>query len=101
MISASLNFHFGHKPKTVFFIEVLATWGHTVKGSFWFNAHYYHMGIKNRPYFTTLSKLKLNNSKITHQILTNLTVLENIDKTMFVDHIADILRPPVQTSRQP
>ena len=44
--------------------------------------------------------LKLNISKTTLQILINLTVLENIDKTMFVDHIADILRPPARTSRE-
>ena len=39
------------------------------------------MGIKKRIYFTTFSILELNNSKTTHQILTNLAVLENIDQT--------------------
>ena len=69
--------------------------------SFWYDPYYYLMGIKNRPYFTTFSALKLNNSKTTHQILTNLTVLENIDKTTFVGHIADILRTPGRILRQP
>ena len=55
-----------------------------------------------KSYFTTFSTLKFNNSKTTHQNLTNLTFfLENMDKTMFVDHNGDILRPLVRTSRQP
>ena len=90
-------FIFSHRPKITFFIEVLDTWGHN---------DFAHFGpmpiiISWKSYFTTLSNLKLNNSKTTNQILTNLTVLEHIDKTTFVDHIADILRLPARMSRQP
>ena len=56
---------------------------------------------KNRPYFKKSLILKLNNSKTYHQILTSFTALENIDQTTFVEHIADMLRLPVRTSRQP
>ena len=56
---------------------------------------------KNRPYFTKSLILKLNNSKTYHQILTSFTALENIDQTTLVEHIADMLRLPVRTSRQP
>ena len=63
--------------------------------------YHYLMGIKNKLYFLNFSTLKMNNSKITHQILTNLTVLETIDKTTFVEHTANILRLPLRTSRQP
>ena len=60
-----------------------------------------HIVYKSRTYFTTFSNLRLNISKTTYQILTNLTVLENIDKTTIVDLIADILRPPTLMLRQP
>ena len=42
---------------------------------------------------------ELNKSK-SYQILKNLSVLENIDQTAFVKYIFNILRSPVQTSRQ-
>ena len=97
LISASFEFSFlAIGQKLPFFIEVLDT-GHN---------DFAHFGpmpiiISWKSYFTTLSNLKLNNSKTTNQILTNLTVLEHIDKITFVDHIADILRLPARMSRQP
>ena len=74
--------------------------GENVTISIWSDSHRITMAYKNRHYSTKSLILKLNNSKTYHQILTSFTVLENIDQTTFVEHIADILRLPVRTSRQ-
>ena len=59
------------------------------------------MGIRNTPYFTRYLTLKLINSKTSLQIVTNLTLLENIDQTMFIEYIPDIFRLPVWMKKQP